>query len=111
MTRRTTMLHMLESTALMQEHISVILEAKALEAEQRKHWIYSHAQVHCYPGCEEFHKHSQEQHEGIVDVIASITRMEQGLAKNLNLLLHQEESGDSSGGFGDLFGASGDDDS
>ncbi|MDF2927542.1 MAG: restriction endonuclease subunit [Paenibacillaceae bacterium] len=110
MKRSSIMLDMLESTALMQEHVAVILEAKAREAEQRQYWVYGNMQVHCYPGCEEFHKHSLEQHENIVDVIAGITRMEQGLAKNLNLLLHQEDSADS-GGFGDLFAGSAEDDS
>lgn len=110
MKRGDTLLDMLESSALMQEHISVILEAKALEAEQRRAWVCGHMRESCYPGCEEFHKNALELHENIVEVIAGITRMEQGLAKNLGILIQKEESeGTGGSSLADLFGDSGDD--
>lgn len=108
MARSDILLDMLASSAIMQEHIAVILEAKALEAEHRRGWICGHMQIHHHPGCEECHKNSLELHENVVEVIAGITRMELGLAKNLNVLIHQESS-DEGGGFGDLFAAAGED--
>ncbi len=108
MGRSETLLDMLESSAQMQEHISAILEAKALEAEQRRGWVCTHLQIHHHSGGEDCHKDSMELHENVVDVIAGITRMELGLAKNLGLLIKQESSSDG-GGFGDLFSSSGDD--
>jgi hypothetical protein len=109
MARNDILLNMLESSAQMQEHIAVILEAKALEAEHRRGWVCTHMQIHHHGGCEECGKNSLELHENVVDVIAGITRMELGLAKNLGVLIKQDSSGDG-GGFGDLFSASGDDD-
>lgn len=109
MGRNETLLDMLESSAQMQEHIAVILEAKALEAEQRRGWVCSHMQIHHHSGGEDCHKGSVDLHENVVDVIAGITRMELGLAKNLGHLIKQEPSGGDGGGFGDLFSSSGDD--
>lgn len=109
MGRSESLLDMLHSSALMQEHIAVILEAKALEAEHRRGWVCSHMQIHHHTGCEECQKNSMDLHENVVDVIAGITRMELGLAKNLNLLIRQESSGEDSGGFGDLFSTADDD--
>lgn len=112
MARSDTLIHILESSAIMQDHIASILEAKALEAEHRRGWICGHMQIHNHPGCEECQKNSLDLHENVVDVIAGITRMELGLAKNLNHLFRQDNSGEGGGGFGggfgDLFSGAGD---
>lgn len=107
MKRSESLLDMLQSAALMQEHVAIILEAKAYEAEQRRSWVCNYMRDHSFPGCDHYYENSHDLHENIIDVIAGITRMEHSLAKNLSLLI-QEEPTESAGSLADLFSGAGD---
>jgi hypothetical protein len=105
--REESYLTMLEATAIMQEHISAILQAKAAEAAKSKCWICNHLHDGAFADKEDQLKQSLEVHEKVVEVIEGLTKLENSFSKNLKVLLNENE-GDSSGlddsGFGDLFG-------
>jgi len=108
MDRAAAFLDMLSSSAKMQEHIASILEAKAYEAEKARSWVCTSLHESTFTNCDEIHKTTLLVHDSIVEVIEGITKMELGLAKNLNIVLGDQE-GDSAGGFPDFFGGAGDD--
>jgi len=108
MDRTAAFLDMLNSAARIQEHIAAILEAKAYEAEKARSWVCTHMQESRFGNCDDIHKQSMELHDSIVEVIEGITKMELGLAKNLNIIVGGDE-GEQTGGFPDFFGGAGDD--
>jgi hypothetical protein len=98
---------MLDSTAKMQHNISVMLEAKAVEAEKSRKWINQHIHPSYF---EEDHesqvKLSLEFHEQVVDLLSGMTKLEMGLARNLRIILGHEgnEQPAFGGGFFDMGG-------
>lgn len=102
MSRELSYLTMLEATAIMQHHISVILQAKAIEAEKAKRWICYHIFDGSFADKEEQLKQSVEIHEKVIEVIDGLTKLENGLAHNLKAVLNKEEQG--FGGFGGFGG-------
>lgn len=106
MDRSEDYLDMLASASKIQKHIADILEAKAYEAEKARAFICSHLLDARYGTGEELCKQSIELHESVVEILEGITRMEQGLSKNLNVLIGQQDGGLSAGGF-DFFGNGG----
>jgi hypothetical protein len=107
--REEAYLSMLNATAKMQYNISLILEAKALEAEKTKHWLCSHLEGSSFNGHEEQLIQAVAIHLQIVDVIDGLTKLENELGKNLKIILDQDEDSES-GGFGGgngLFGLGG----
>jgi len=105
MNREEALLQMLESTAKIQQHISEILDAKAVEAEKSRNWICSHAKESCFAEYAHQLKHSMDIHEQMIEVIDAMTKMENSLARNLKTILNRNE-GSGSGGmspFGSMF--------
>ncbi|GAA3408529.1 restriction endonuclease subunit S [Paenibacillus hodogayensis] len=111
MERSESFMWMLRASAKMQHDISLILEAKANEAEKSRDWICVHLNHQCYNNHEDQLKKPLEMHESFVELIDGLTKMENALAKNLKVVLNKsEDSGmDSMGGLGGLFGGMGDD--
>ena len=105
MDREQSFLRILEATANMQFNIALMLEAKALEAQKSRTWICRHMLSGAFESSQDHLKKTLEIHEKMVEVIDGITRMENGLGKNLKIILRQDED-ESSGidGFGSLFG-------
>lgn len=114
--REKSFLTMLESTAIIQRHVSVILQAKALEALKSKRWICYHiADSRFFDKADQL-KQAIEIHEKVVAVIDGLSKLENGLARNLKVVLNHtgDESSDFGGfgggnGLGDLFQQDGDD--
>jgi hypothetical protein len=97
--RDQAFIEMLGVAAKMQFDVSLILEAKAIEAEKAKNWLCNHL------SSAEFYDHEAqlmqaiEIHQLMIDVIDGLTKLENGLGKNLMIVLgHNKSSGDS--GFG-----------
>lgn len=113
MDRTDLYLRMIDAFTRYQGEVSLILEAKAAEAEKSRNWIQSGLQHGGFDGPKEQLKASIEVHERLLEVIDGIVKMESGLARHLKLLTGgKDEAGDSGGDglFGDLFGgADGDD--
>jgi hypothetical protein len=96
MQREQSFLSILEATAQIQLHISIILEAKATEAEKMRCWICNHVSATSF---NEDHKtqvkYAIEIHEQLIDVIDGLTKMENGLAQNLKVILGEDQDGGS----------------
>lgn len=96
MLRKESYLSILESTAQIQLQISIILEAKATEVEKMRGWICNHVSASSF---NEDHKvqakYAIEIHEQLIGVIEGLTKMENGLAQNLKVILGQEQDGSS----------------
>ncbi|TNJ66529.1 restriction endonuclease subunit S [Paenibacillus hemerocallicola] len=106
MERSESFFWMLRASAKMQHDISLILEAKANEAEKSRDWICVHLNHQSYDNHEDQLKKPLEMHESFVELIDGLTKMENALAKNLKVVLNKNEdmSSDGMGGFGSLFG-------
>jgi hypothetical protein len=96
---------MLQSAVKLQLNISLILEAKAVEATRSYQWICRHLTSAHFEDHTNQVKRTVEVHEQLLEVIDGITKMEQALAKNLQVLLGEKEeaSDPNAGGYGDMF--------
>jgi hypothetical protein len=104
--RNDSYIQMLEASAKIQYNIAGILEAKAYEADKAKNWICSNLHPSRYKSPDDLHKQTLEIHDTIVEVIDGITKMEQGLARNLKIVLGGGEN--DSEGYNDMFEDDGD---
>jgi hypothetical protein len=92
-------LSMLEAAANMQFNVSLILEAKAVESVKVKNWLCNHLSNVSFSDNDAHLMQVVEFHQKIVEVIEGLTKLENGLGKNLKIVLGHNESGDT-GGFG-----------
>ncbi|MFC3748085.1 restriction endonuclease subunit S [Paenibacillus sp. GCM10012306] len=108
MSREKAFLQMLESTAVIQWNVAMILEAKAVEAEKVKQWTQHHIHARVFESHEEQLKEALSIHEVIVEMVEGLTKLENGLYSNLKAVLGsgEEEGGGEgfSGGDGFDFG-------
>ncbi|MFC5447342.1 restriction endonuclease subunit S [Paenibacillus aestuarii] len=107
MDRTESYLSILDAAAKIQLNVALILEAKALHAEKSRNWICHHLSTAAYENNADHLKNTSEIHEQLISVIEGITKMEVAFAKNLNLLIGQDEEEASGmgagGGLGDMF--------
>jgi hypothetical protein len=104
MSREQSFLKMLEATANIQWNISMILEAKAVEAEKLRNWILNHVVEESFADHEKQLAHPLDVHDQLIEVIEGLTKLQSGFSNNLKTILPEEEDGDDGGGFGDMFG-------
>lgn len=97
MKRSDSFLRILEASVSIQFNVSLILEAKANEAEKSRDWICGHVNHKIYDSHEDQVKSPLEYHEQFVEVIDGLTKMENALAKNLRVVLNRDEENSSSG--------------
>jgi len=98
---------MLDAAAKIQWNVSMILEAKAVEAEKVRNWALNHLSEQAFTSHTELLKESLGIHDSLVDVLDGLTKLENGLAHNLKVVLNREAEGGGMGGFGggdDQFG-------
>lgn len=112
MDRTDSYLSYLDATAKIQYNVALILEAKAEHAEKSRNWICHHLSTAAYESNADHVKKATEIHEQLIEVIEGITKMEVAFAKNLGVLIAEEEDssgfgGGGVGGFGDMFGGGG----
>lgn len=91
MNREKSLLQMLDAAVKVQYNISLILEAKALEAEKMRNWSVNHLSGATYESHEDQLTVSLKLQEQLLELLEGINRMEAGLNKNLKALLHQNE--------------------
>jgi hypothetical protein len=105
LSREPYYLGILEATAVMQDNIALMLEAKAVEAEKSKNWICCQLSQSSFPNQEALLKAPIEIHEKVIEVIGGLVRMEQALGANLKVLIgEREEESDGDFDFGQMFG-------
>ncbi|WP_314590927.1 restriction endonuclease subunit S [Paenibacillus terrigena] len=113
--REQAYLNMLDAAAKIQWNVAMILEAKAVEAEKVRNWVLNHLSEQAFTSHTELLKESLGIHDSLVDVLDGLTKLENGLAHNLKVVLNREADGGmggfgEGGGFGDQFGTGDTDD-
>jgi hypothetical protein len=103
--RTDNYLTILDAAAKIQYNVALILEAKALHAEKSRNWICNHLSMGAYSNNLDQVKQTANIHEQLIQVIDGITKMENSLTKNLEILIGEKSSSD--GGFGDMMGLGG----
>lgn len=101
MSKEQSYLRIIAANASIQKHIAVILEAKAKELEKSRIWTCSHLHPQQYEDHKDLLEEPLKVHEQMIEIIEGITKVENGLAKNLSILLEEEE--DNEGMFGGGF--------
>ncbi|KJD46053.1 restriction endonuclease subunit S [Paenibacillus terrae] len=91
MSREKAMIHMLDAASKMQWNVSMILEAKAVEAEKMRNWTLNHLEPRAFDTDEEQLGRPLEIHEQMVEMLEGLTRLQTGLCSNLKALLDQDE--------------------
>lgn len=104
MSRIDSYYRLLKAASKFQSNIALILEAKASEAERSSEWICHHLNSSHFEDHGEQLKKTMEVHNQLIEVIDSMTKMEQALARNMQVILGQLE--DTGGGQpdGDQYG-------
>jgi hypothetical protein len=97
--REQAYIAMLGVAAKMQFEVSLILEAKAMEAEKAKNWLCNHLSSAGFDDYEVQLTQALDIHQQMIDVIDGLTKLENGLGKNLMIVLGHNESGED-GGYG-----------
>ena len=107
MEREATYEVTLDAFAKVQRNVSIILGAKALEAEKVRNWVLNHIVEGTYAIEMERLSHCLQIHEQQVEVIDGITKMFNGLGRNLRAILNPEPEEDGGGmlPFGSGFGS------
>ncbi|WP_199618385.1 restriction endonuclease subunit S [Paenibacillus alkalitolerans] len=91
MTKADSSMRILAAAASIQWNIADILEAKAEEMESFRRWVTGTLQVSEFTGPPDLLQRSSDFHEQLIDIIAGMTKVEQGLSRHMQLLLEQEE--------------------
>ncbi|WEK53350.1 MAG: restriction endonuclease subunit S [Candidatus Cohnella colombiensis] len=85
----------LDALAKLQWNIAMILEAKATESEKVRNWMLMHLTNDTYEGHQEQLLTCLQLNEQNVEVIDGLTKLCNGLSRNLKLILNPDtDSGD-----------------
>lgn len=106
MEREATYEVTLDAFSRVQRDVSIILGAKAVEAEKVRSWILNHFVEGTYPTDLERLTQCLQIHEQQIEVIDGITKLFNGLGRNLRAILNPEPEEDAGGmmSFGNAFG-------
>lgn len=107
MSKTDSSLRILAAAASMQWNIADMLEAKAEEMEALRDWLLYTVRVSEFGSADDLIEQSASFHEQLVEMLEGVTKLEQGLARHMQLLLEEEEEDAGMGGgspFAGLFG-------
>ncbi|MNP10311.1 hypothetical protein D3C76_1024560 [compost metagenome] len=104
MSRERTFLRMLEATSKIQLDISMILEAKAVEAEKIRNWTLNHMNSDAFDTHDKQLHVPLQIHGQIVELIRGLTKLENGICNNMKVVLGEGEAGEDGGDMNSLFG-------
>ncbi len=86
---------MLDTAAKLQWNVSMILEAKAVEAEKVRNWICNHVSSDAYSEQHQQLTESVRMHDQIVEVIDGLTKLGRGMNAIMKVALeHGLENSD-----------------
>lgn len=77
-------LMIVKAAADIQQNISIMLEAKAAEAEKLRSWICNHIHTHTFEENEMKLQQSMSMHQQVIAMLDGITRMNQGIVAIMN---------------------------
>ncbi len=92
----------LDAIAKMQWNVAIILEAKATEAEKVRNWLCTHITNGTYPAHSDQLKTSLQLHEQNVEIIDGLTKLCNGLSRNMKVILNPDNN--ESDGMASMFG-------
>jgi hypothetical protein len=92
----------LDAIAKIQWNVAMILEAKATEAEKVRNWLCTHITNDTYVAHQDQLTTSLQLHEQNIEVIEGLTKLCNGLSRNLKIILHPD--GDESDNIASMFG-------
>lgn len=84
----------LEALAKMQMEVSIILHAKATEAEKAKNWLLNHLGEHTFIAPAERLAACLQIHGQQIEVIDGLTKLCGGLSRNMKMILHPPQAAD-----------------
>ncbi|NTZ17096.1 hypothetical protein EXW96_05815 [Paenibacillus sp. JMULE4] len=93
MSREDSYYRILQSVSRLQFNISLILEAKAIDASRSSQWLCHHISSMQFENQGEQVAKTVEIHDHLLEVIDGLTKMELALSKNLQALLGDQEGG------------------
>jgi hypothetical protein len=105
MSRADAELRILSASAKMQRSVAEILEAKAIEMELLRDWLMHSLQDSEFGSVPDMLTQSAALHEHLLEILSGVVKLEEGFARQLEVLLKEEELGGASG-YGGLFGDS-----
>jgi hypothetical protein len=94
MDREQAYLRMLSSAANMQWNIAIMLEAKAAEAEKLRSWICNHLNAQSFSSQQSQLGQSLEMHDQVIEVVDSMTKLNQSMVSILKAVLQQGDEQD-----------------
>jgi hypothetical protein len=101
--RREDAYHLtLDAIAKMQWNVAMILEAKATEAEKVRNWLCTHITNDTFVSHQDQLSTSLQLHEQNIEVIDGLTKLCNGLGRNLKVILSPD--GDESERIASMFG-------
>lgn len=92
----------LDAIAKIQWNVAIILEAKANEAEKIRNWLCTHITNDTYQVHNEQLKTSLQLHEQNVEIIEGLTKLCNGLSRNMKVILNPDN--DESDSMSSMFG-------
>jgi len=104
MNREQAFEQMLDAAARMQWNISMILEAKAVEAEKIRNWTIHHLNGQSFERQDEQITETLKIHEQVVELLEMLTKLENGLCSNLKAVLVESGESESESDMDGLFG-------
>ncbi|MCI3919936.1 restriction endonuclease subunit S [Paenibacillus sp. TRM 82003] len=104
MSKTDSSLRIVAAAASMQWNVADMLEAKAEEMEALRDWMLHTARASEFASADDLIGQSAAFHEQLVEMLEGITKLEQGFARHMQLLLEEEEEDSGGGGGGSPFG-------
>ncbi|WP_027087882.1 hypothetical protein [Cohnella panacarvi] len=109
MTREDAYNITLDAIAKLQWNVAMILEAKATEAEKVRNWVLNHITNDTYEAHSEKLAACLQFHEQNVEVIEGLTKLCNGLSRNLKEIINPDKEDDAMSSFMSGFGANSED--
>jgi|DewCreStandDraft_1066081.scaffolds.fasta_scaffold00149_31 hypothetical protein len=91
MNRNEAYVHIVEAMTSVQGHIAFILEAQAIEAEKSRNWLCEYVCDGAFSDHKVQLKQAMKVHGQLIEVIDGIVKMENGISRNLKILLNKNE--------------------
>ncbi|CAH1229925.1 hypothetical protein PAECIP111891_06575 [Paenibacillus allorhizoplanae] len=90
-------MQMLDATAKLQYEISLMLEARVVEASKSQNWICQHINTTNLEGHDHKMKVTGQIHESVIELIDGLTKMENALNRQMKALIGKHPSGSALG--------------
>lgn len=87
----------IDALSKMQWNVAVILESKASEAEKVRNWLVANLNAEAFPVQTDRLSICLQLHEQHIELIDGLTKMCNGLSRNMKMILNPDDGGSSDG--------------